>query len=125
MSRTCKAGTVDILHTMVRHQEFLLPAHEHRPTMQRVGHGEMRLLEIIPHMSECRKPCPMDHVLLLRCAPVEGQKAITTPNYLGVEVGGELGPVIGETADAQVPAQVRRGKVDILLRSDINDKGSP
>ena len=115
MSLTGKASTVDVLHTVVGDQELLLPAHEDRPSVERVGHRHLRLLELVPDVAEGREPRPVHHVLLLGRAPIARQEPVPTPNDLGVEVRRELGPVVGEAADAQVPAEVRGGKVDVLF----------
>ena len=103
---TCKARTVDILHTMVRHEELLLPPHEHRSAVQRVLHGQVRLLELVLHMSERGEAGPVHHVLLFRCSPVARQEPVPAANYLGVKICRQLWPVVGEALDSQVPAQV-------------------
>lgn len=106
LSLTCKACTVDILHTMVRNQELLLPPHEHRSAVQRVLHGQVRLLELVLHMPESGETGPVHHILLFRCTPVARQEPIPAANYLGVKVGRQLRPVVCEALDSQVPAQV-------------------
>ena len=119
MSRTRKASTIDVLHTMVGNQELLLPAHEDRTAAERVRHGQQRLLQLRSHMTERGETGPVHHVLRLRSAPIAREEAIPAPNNLGVEVGRQFGPVVGKTTDAQVPAQARRGEVDVLLTNSL------
>lgn len=114
MSLTGKTSTVDVLNTMVGYKELLFPPHEHRSAIEGILHGQMRLLELVLHMPESGEPRPMNHILLFRRAPVARQEPIPTANYLSVKVGRELWPVVCEAPDPEVPAQVRRGEIDIL-----------
>ena len=48
-----------------------------------------------------------------------GEEPEPLADDLGVEVGRQFGPVVGKTTDAQVPAQARRGEVDVLLTNSL------
>lgn len=106
MSLTRETGTVDVLHTVVRDEELLLPAHEHSPAVESVFHRQMRLVKLVLDMSERREPPPVNHVLRLGRAPVARQETIPTANDLGVKVRRKLWPVVCESTNAEVPAQV-------------------
>ena len=58
-------------------------------------------------MSESGEASPVNHIFLLRCAPIPRQEPIPTPDDLGIEVRRELGPVICQATYAQIPAQMR------------------
>ena len=118
-SLTCKARAIDVLHTVVRDEELLLPAHKHCAAIERILHRQVRLLELVLDVPERGEPRPVHHILLLVCSPVPRQETIPAANNLGVEVGRQFGPVVGKTTDAQVPAQARRGEVDVLLTNSL------
>lgn len=114
--RTCKAGTVDVLYSMIRHQEPLLPPHEYCAAVA-VGHREVRLLKFILHMLECIEPLPMHHIFRFIRTPVLRQEAISAPNNLRVEIRREFRPVICQPAYPQISAEERRCKINILPAS--------
>ena len=120
---TCKARTVDVLHAMVGHKELLLPPHEHSSPIG-VFHGQMGFLEFVADLAKSWETTPVDHVFLLRCAPAPGEEAIAAADDLCVKEGGELGPVVGESADAEVTAEVGRRKVDVLRQGKRIEYGS-
>lgn len=107
-----KARAADILHPVVGNQELLFPPHEDSSSVG-VFHGEVRLLELIADVPERRETAPMDHVFLLRRAPVPSQEAIPTANDLCVKVRGEFRPVICQSAYAEVSTEVGERKVDV------------
>jgi hypothetical protein len=78
---------------MVRDEESLLPAHKDSPAVI-LRHGQVRPLQFTFNMSECWEPLPVDHVLLFRGAPIARQEAVTAANNFGIEVCGELWPVL-------------------------------
>lgn len=104
MSLTSKACTVDILDTVVWNKELLLPPHEHCTAIEGVLHSQVGLLELVLDVPESRESRPVDHILLLRSAPIAGQESISTANYLSVKVGRELWPVVCQTPDSEVSA---------------------
>lgn len=65
-------------------------------------------------MSESGEASPVDHIFLLRRSPIARQEPIPTPDDLGIEVRGELGPVVCQASYAQITAQMRGREVDIL-----------
>lgn len=107
MVPTCKARAVDVLDPMVWDEELLLPTHEHCTTAEGILHCQVRLLELILHMSEGGESGPVHHVFLLVRSPVACQKAIPASNDFSVKVRCELRPVIRQAADSKVAAQVR------------------
>ena len=98
---------------MVGDKESFLPPHEHSPPIA-IRHGQMRSPQFVLDMPKCWEALPMNHVFLFVCSPLLGQKAIAAADYLCVKVGRQLGPVVGQSAYAEVPAEEGRGKVDIL-----------
>lgn len=91
---------------MVRDKESFLPAHKDS-AMVIVRHGQVRSLQIVLNMSECREALPMDHVFLFRGTPVARQEAVTASNNFGVKVSCELWPVLCQTPYPQVATQKR------------------
>jgi hypothetical protein len=100
---TCKTRTADVLHAMVGHKELLLPPHEHSPSVS-IFHSQMRFLELVSDMSEGWETTPVNHVLLLCSAPASGEETVPAPDDLRVKERRELRPVVGQPADAEVPA---------------------
>ena len=99
---------------MIRNKELLLPTHKDRTAIERVLHRQVGLLELVLHMAEGGESRPVDHILLLSCAPIPRQEPVATSNYLGVKVGRKLWPVVCQAADSEVAAQVRGRKVNVL-----------
>ena len=108
---------------MVGHKELLLPPHEDGPPVG-IFHGQVGFLEFISDMAEGWETAPVDHVFLLGSAPAPGEEAIAAADDLCVKEGGELGPVVGESADAEVTAEVGRRKVDVLREGKRIEYGS-
>jgi hypothetical protein len=98
---------------MIRNQELLLPSHEHGSPVPIVD-GHEGFLRLSFRVLESREPRPMDHVFMLRRAPILRQEAIPTPNYLGIEIGREFWPVVRQALYPQVSAQGGGGKVNVL-----------
>ena len=103
--RTCKTCTIDVLYAMVRNEEALLPSHEHSSTV--TVHCEMRHLQLVLDMAESGETSPMDHVLLLIGTPIPRQETIAASDDLGVEVGCQLRPVVGQSTNTKIAAQKR------------------
>ena len=78
---------------MVWDQKLLLPSHKDRAAVS-IFHRQMRFLQIISNMAESREASPMDHVFLLAGAPIPRQESVAAPNDFGIEIGGELGPIV-------------------------------
>lgn len=119
-----KARAVDVLHAVVGHEEALLPAHKDGAAVA-VGDGVVGLLELGLDVAVGGEAGPVDGVGLLGRAPVLGEEAVARADDLCVKVGRELGPVVGEAADAQVAAEEGRGKVDVLGSIRDDGKGRP
>ena len=102
---TSKTRAIDILHPVVWDQEFLLPSHEHGTSVG-IAHGQVRLPQFLPDMSESRETTPMHHILLFTGSPVSSQESIPTPNDFSIKVRGQFRPVVCQTANAKVTTQV-------------------
>ena len=98
---------------MVWDKESLLPTHKDGPAVI-LGHGQVRSLQFVFNMPECREALPMNHVFLFRGTPIARQEAVAAPNNFGIEIGCELWPVLCQAAYPQVTAQKGRRKVNIL-----------
>jgi hypothetical protein len=110
---TRKTCTINVLHTMIWHQEPLLPPHKDSTSIP-IVHRQIRPFELMFHMSESRKTLPMNHIFLLVCPPILGQKPIPTANYFCIEIRSELRPIICQAPDAKVATKGRGCKVYIL-----------
>ena len=96
---TCETCPIDILYSVIRHQELLFPPHKNSPSVC-IFHRQMWFLEFVLDMTESRETGPMYPVLLLTSAPVSGQEAIPTTDDFRIKVGGKLGPIFRQTTDA-------------------------
>ena len=112
---TCEAGTVDVLHTVIRDEEPFLPAHENR-TAVTVGEGVAGLLQLVLDRLECREPLPVHHIVLLGSVPLPREEPMSAANDFGIEIRCQLGPVVSEAANAEVTAEERGVKVNVLQR---------
>ena len=86
-----KTCTIDLAHTMIWHQKFLLPAHEHILAVCAVLVMEVGLLGLLCKRSPCGKASPMLHVFLVAGAPVPmpGLESIFWTNDLSFEERSE------------------------------------
>lgn len=109
---TCEARPIYILNMMVRHKESLFPAHENSPPVV-FWHGQVRPFEFVFYVAESRESLPMHHIFLFSRAPIASQKPVATPDDLGIEISGELRPVLGQAPDTQVSTEEGRGEIDI------------
>lgn len=114
MILTSKTCTIDILYPVIRNQEPFLPPHEYRSTIS-IRHCQMWLSQLIPHMSKSRKARPVCPILRLSSPPILCQEPMSRTDNLGIEVCREFRPIIGQSTNAQIPAQKRGCKVDILV----------
>ena len=101
---TSKARAVDILHTVIRDKELLLPTHEDRAAVERILHRQVGLLELVLDVAERRESRPMHHVLLLIRPPVPRQETVPTADDLRIEICRQLGPVIRQATNPEVSA---------------------
>lgn len=111
---------------MVRDQEPFLPAHKHctrpRPTLssrrlRRNSQSRLAQQALILQRMERREPAPVHQIVRALRAPVLTLLRIEPmlrTNDLRIEISRELGPVLGEATDTQVPACIGRREVDIL-----------
>ena len=95
--RTCEAGAVDILHTVIVNEEALLPSHEHGIDGS-VGR-QKRALELVLYMPEGGEAAPVNHVLLILRSPFACEKAMPGTDDLVVKVRQQLGPIVGESTN--------------------------
>ena len=102
---------------MVRDEKALFPAHKHAVAVA-VFDIESWPTKFLLHLRESGKAGPVCHVLLFARTPIVGEKAVPRTNDLGVEVCGELWPVVREAADTKVTTKERGRKVDILARDE-------
>lgn len=72
---------------MIRDQKLFLPPHENCTTIS-VTHRQVRLLQVVFHMSESRESLPVDHILLFIRTPILCQEPITAAYDLCIKVGG-------------------------------------
>ena len=86
-----KACTIDLAHTMIWHQELLLPAHEHVFAVCTVLIVEIRLLGLLRKRPPSREARPVLHVFFVASAPVlvARLKGIFRTNYLTFEESSE------------------------------------
>ena len=86
-----EACTIDLTHTMIWHQELLLPAHEHVFAVCAVLIMEVGLLGLLRKRPPSRKARPVLHVFFIASAPVlvAGLEGIFWTNYLTFEEGSE------------------------------------
>ena len=68
--KSFEARTVDLAHSMIWHQEFLFPAHEHIFAVCAVLVMEVWLLGLLCKRPPSGKASPVLHVLLVAGAPV-------------------------------------------------------
>jgi len=71
---------------------MLLPSHEHGVGI--ATHRQVWGFQLVLHMTKGREAGPMHHVTFLIGTPSSRQKAICTADDFGIEVSGELQPVI-------------------------------
>jgi len=105
------------VHPVVWNQELFLPTHEDGASVSIID-GQARTLCLVPDVAESREAGPMDDVLVFTGAPVLSEKAIATADDLCVKIGCELGPVICEATDAEIAAEKRGSKIDILEKGE-------
>lgn len=91
-----EARTVNLAHTMIWHQEFLFPAHEHVFPVCAVFIMEVGLLGLLRKRPPCREARPMLHILFVAGAPVfmTGLEGILWADDLSFEESSE-GSVFG------------------------------
>lgn len=111
--RTCKARAVDVSDPVVWDEEALFPTHEDTVTIA-VADGEPWPADLLSDLLKCREARPVSHIFLLACTPVVSEEAVSRTDYLGIEVGGELWPVVCEATDAKVSTKEGRRKIDVL-----------
>ena len=82
-----KTCAIDLAHTIIRHQELLLPSHEHVFTVRAILVVEVRLLRLFCQGSPSWKACPVLHVFLVAGTPVivSGLEGIFGSNDLALE----------------------------------------
>ena len=68
--KSLKTCTVDLANPMIRHQEFLLPAHKHVLAVCAILVMEVGFLGLLCKGSPSGKACPVLHVLFVAGAPV-------------------------------------------------------
>lgn len=104
---------------MVRHQEPLLPAHEHDTPLPPLSAAQCQvgLAELALDSTERRpESLPMSEIALVRRAPArfrrEEPKA-GTDNF-AIEIGRQFGIIRRQVMDRQGARKGRRGKVYVL-----------
>ena len=65
-----EARTVDLAHSMIWHQEFLFPAHEHILAVCAVFIMEVRFFGLLRKRPPCVEARPVLHILFIAGAPV-------------------------------------------------------
>jgi hypothetical protein len=81
----------------------------------------MRGLQLVLDMAEGWEARPMYHVTVLVGTPPPSQETMPTADYFCVKVSRELRPVICKAPNAEITAEKRGRKVDILaLTRDVN-----
>lgn len=110
---TCKAGTVDIMDSVVRNQKLFLPPHKNSPSVPIIDRQPWSP-SLVFDVAKGREAGPVNEILVFTGAPVLRQKAISTANDFGVKVSRELRPVVGEAADTQISAKKGSGEINVL-----------
>jgi hypothetical protein len=118
---TCKACAVDILHSMIWDQKFLLPPHEYDSSVP-VINRHMWKLSFVLYMFECGESRPMHDIFMPGCTPVLGEETISTTNDLSIKISGQLWPIVCQTADPEITAQRRCSKVHVLTRTNLDKR---
>ena len=93
-----EARAADGPHTVVRHEEVLLPSHEDVLALADVFVSEVRLLRLFGERPPSWEARPMLHVRLVRRSPgfVLGLKCVLGPDYLAFEERCEGWVVLSE-----------------------------
>ena len=104
-----EAGAADLPHPIIRHEELLLPPHEHVLPLRHVRIPKIRLPRRLGEGPEGREALPVLHVRLLRRAPtrVPCHETVLRADNLAVEVGRKRW-VLGGQACGSVLGGVRR-----------------
>lgn len=94
--KSLEARTIDLAHSMIWHQEFLFPAHEHVFAVCAVLIMEVRFLGLLRKRPPCGEARPVLHVLFVAGAPVlvTGLEGKFWTDYLAFEESSE-GSVFG------------------------------
>jgi len=116
-----EAGTCNLPHPVVRHEEILLPPHEDVLLLSEIRVVELGALSLRDKRSKRLKPRPVLEIVLLARSPLRSARLerVFVADHFPFEISRQGRVILRKTFDAEIAAKKRLGHVDVL-QFDVN-----